>query len=214
MPKRTPTELPATMAIAGLLKEKPNQTVAEVREGLAERFPSAGWHRTTARTVLPQMARGGHHRPRVRRTYAAPEDQRELDRYELTGAGEDAFHAWLYAVPSGAPALREALFGRIELCELKDVPELIRIAREEELIARDLYSAASMKLKQRREDHDERLTGALEPGDPQRRLQDLREVLLYVTPSWWGKRNEFFKEVRHQLEKIAREAGLDFTVPG
>jgi hypothetical protein len=213
MPKRTRTELPATMAIAGLLKEKPNQTVAEVREGLAERFPSAGWHRTTARTVLPQMAHGGHGRPRVRRTYEAPHGQSELDRYELTRAGEDVFRAWMYAVPSGTPTLREALFGRIELCQLEDVPELIRIAREEELIARDLYSAASVKLKQRREDHDER-RGASDLDDAQQQLQSLREVLLYVTPSWWGKRHEFFKEVRHQLEKIAEDAGLDFGVFG
>jgi len=132
----------------------------------------------------------------------ASQGQRDLDRYELTRAGEVSYKAWLYAVPSGMPTLREALYGRIELCELEDVPELIRIAREEELIARDLYSSASTKLKQRREDHEEQTV------DEHGYLRNLREVLLYVTPSYWAWRHEHFREIRKQLEKIAAEAGL------
>jgi hypothetical protein len=199
------------MAISGLLKEKPNQTVAEVAERLAERFPSARFHRTTARNVLPQMARAANSRPSVRCTYQAPGTNRKLDRYELTRAGEDAFNAWMRAIPSGGPpTLREALYGRIELCKLEDLPALIRIAREEALIARDLYSEASTKLKQLREDEDERSTGE-ETGEMY--LREVRDVLLLVSPKHWAARHAEMEEVRRYLEAIAGKAGIKFTVP-
>lgn len=208
MPKPNPSDLSGAMAISGLLKEKPNQTVAEVAKGLAGRFPSARFHRTTARNVLPQMARSAHSRPSVRCTFRASGVNRNQDRYELTRAGEDAFNAWMRAIPSGSPpTLREALYGRIELCTLADLPALIRIAREEALIARDLYSMASTKLKQLREDEDERGTG------DEAHLQEVREVLLYVSPSFWGDRHKHYEEIRRHLEAIARKAGIKFTVP-
>jgi len=200
------------MAISGLLKEKPNQTVAEVAEGLAERFPSARFHRTTARNVLPQMARAANSRPSVRCSYQAPGANRNQDRYELTRAGEDAFNAWMRAIPSGGPpTLREALYGRIELCTLEDLPALIRIAREEALIARDLYSKASTKLKQLREDEDERSTG--EDTSNEVYLREVREVLLYVSPPFWAARHSHYEEIRRHLVTIARKAGIKFTVP-
>jgi hypothetical protein len=211
MPKPNPSDLSGAMVISGLLKEKPNQTVAEVAEGLAGRFPSARFHRTTARNVLPVMERSALSRPSARCTYRAPGVKRNQDRYELTRAGEDAFNSWMRAIPSGSPpTLREALYGRIELCTLADLPALIRIAREEALIARDLYSTASTKLKQLREDEDERGTG--EAGD-EAQLRDVREVLLYLSPKHWGSRFDEMEEARRLLEAIARKAGIKFTVP-
>jgi hypothetical protein len=212
MPKPNPSDLSGAMAISGLLKEKPNQTVAEVAEGLAGRFPSARFHRTTARNVLPQMARSAHSRPFVRCTYRAAGTNRKLDRYELTRAGEDAFNAWMRGIPSGSlPTLREALYGRIELCTLADLPALIRIAREEALIARDLYSEASTKLKQLREDADEHSTSEGTGGEVY--LREVRDVLLLISPKHWAARHAEMEEVRRYLEAIARKAGIKFTVP-
>jgi len=159
MSKLNPAELPGSMVVLGLLIEHPGQTVAEVAHSLDKRFKRSRFNPSTAHAALPQLARSGRHRPRVTCIYRAPgRGHKAEDRYEPTHEGVRVYRAWMHAVPSesGPPALREALYGRIELCTLEDLPELIRIAREEALIARDMYSAASVTLKQHLEDERER----------------------------------------------------------
>jgi hypothetical protein len=212
MAKPTPAELPASMAILGLLLREPNLTVAEVAQRLDERFPESRFDRTTAYNALPQMARGGQSRPRVRCTCRGSGRERTADRYELTSVGIESFRAWMYATPGpGTPTLREALYGRIELCKLEDLPELIRIAREEALIAKDLYSNATTQLKLHKEDISDQIHEGQAPEEDY--LQELRDLLLYVTPEYWGKRFEHWEEIRSGLEKIARKAGIPFQVP-
>lgn len=198
------------MAILGLLIREPNLTVADVAQRLDERFPESRFDRTTAYNALPQMARGGQSRPRVSCTYRGGE--RTADRYEPTRAGIEAFQAWMYAIPGlGPPTLREALYGRIELCKLEDLPELIRIAREEALIAKDLYSNATTQLKLHKEAVSDQIHEGQTPEEDY--LQEVRELLLYVTPEYWGKRFEHWEEIRSGLEKIASKAGIPFQVP-
>lgn len=210
MAKPTSAELPASMAILGLLMEESNLTVADVAQRLDERFPESRFDRTTAYNALPQMARGGQSRPRVRCTHQGRE--RTADRYELTRGGIESFQAWMYAIPDpGTPTLREALYGRIELCTLEDLPELIRIAREEALIAKDLYSNATTQLKLHKEAVSDQIHEGQAPEEDY--LREVRELLLYVTPEYWGKRFEHFEEIRSGLEKIARKAGIEFQVP-
>lgn len=211
MSKPNPAELPASMVIIGLLIERPNQTVSDVAHGLDRRFARSRFHPSTAHNALPQMARSGHRRPRVRCTYRAPGGERNQDRYEATSEGVEAFRAWMAAAPSGAPALREALHGRIELCRLTDLPELIRLTREEALIARDLYSSASTKWKQYAEDH-------AEPDNHGERsdadyLRKVRDVLLCVSPEYWGSRYDHMEAIRRHLESIAAQAGIEFVKP-
>jgi hypothetical protein len=215
MSKPNPAELPGSMVVLGLLIEKPGQTVAEVAHSLDERFERSRFNPATAHAALPQMARGGLYRPRVTCIYQAPgRGQKAQDRYDPTHEGVRVYRAWMHAVPSesGPPALREALYGRIELCRLKDLPELIRIAREEELIARDMYSEASVTLKQHIEDERERDTDGGELSDRDF-LRMVREVLLHVTPEHWAARHSLMGEIGRHLQKIARKAGIPFTVP-
>jgi hypothetical protein len=215
MSKPNPTDLPGSMVILGLLIEKPGQTVAEVAHSLDERFPGSRFDPATAHTALPQLARGGRYRPRATCIYQAPgRRQKAQDRYNATREGFKVYHAWMHAVPreNGPPALREALFGRIELCRLEDLPELIRIAHEEALIARDMYSGGSVTLKLHLEDEREKETGGNDLIDRDY-LRMLRNVLLYVTPKHWAMRYELMEEIRTLLEKIAKKASIQFTVP-
>lgn len=215
MSRVNPTDLPGSMVVLGLLIEEPGQTVAEVAKSLDERFPSSRFDPATAHTALPQMARSGRIPPRVACIYQAPgRGHKAQDRYDPTHHGVREYRAWMHAVPreTGPPALREALYGRIELCTLEDLPELIRIAREEARIARDMYSGASVTLKQHIEDEREkkRVVGELTDQDCLRRA---REVLLHVTPLHWSGRHGIMEEIRVYLVKIATEAGIQFTVP-
>ncbi len=215
MSKLNPAELPGSMVVLGLLIEKPGQTVAEVAHSLDKRFARSRFNPSTAHSALPQMARGGRHRPRVTCIDGEPGwGHRAQDRYDPTHEGVRVYRAWMHAVPSesGPPALREALYGRIELCTLGDLPELIRIAREEALIARDMYSAASITLKRHIEDERERDTDGDELTDRDY-LRMVREVLLHVTPEHWAARHSHNEEIRRHLEGIARRAGIPFTVP-
>lgn len=215
MSKVNPTDLPGSMVVLGLLIEKPGQTVAEVAQSLNDRFPMSRFNPATAHSALPQMARGERIPPRVTRIYRAPgRGHKAQDRYNPTHEGVREYRSWMHAVPreTGPPALREALYGRIELCTLEDLPQLIRIAREEALIATDMYSGASVTLKRHIEDEREkkRAVGELTNQDYLRRA---REVLLHVTPLHWSGRHGIMEEIRRHLEEIATEAGIPFTVP-
>jgi hypothetical protein len=215
MSKTNPAELPGSMMVLGLLIERPGQSVAEVAQSLETRFAHSRFDPATAHAALPQMARGGRRPPRVRCIHRPPgRGPRAQDRYAPTGDGIKVYRAWMHAVPSesGPPALREALYGRIELCTLEELPELIRIAREEAVIARDMYSQASLRFKQHREDERESETD----GDDLTSLDHLRmvrEVLLHVTPEYWGARHSHMMEIRRLLEGIANKAGIPFIGP-
>jgi hypothetical protein len=210
MPKANPADLPGSMAILGLLHETPDMTVGEVAEGLRTRFALCRFDAGTARQTLRQMERPGRDRPpRVWCSYRAPGRGRMQDRYRLAAAGSEEFDGWMYCKPIGTPALREALYGRIELCpRLEDLPELIRIAREERDIAGSLFSKAKDDLKL----HLERSRRGRRRGPPTRDdfLREVRGVLKQHTPEYWSARSVHFHDVALDLERIAERAGIDF----
>ena len=103
----------------------------------------------------------------------------------------------------GRPALRETMLGRVELAQVRDLPRLIQMARIEAKASADLFSAASMKLR-------ELLGRRADPLDFERKI---REVLLYVGPSHWSVRSERYREIANRLEDIklaAEVAGVEF----
>jgi DNA-binding PadR family transcriptional regulator len=204
-----PADLPGTIAILGLLIERPDQTVADVKEGLKKRFPGCRFDHTTAHTALLRMSRAGRSSARVRCTYRSPGRIRTQDQYRVTQAGMETFRAWMYAMPTGVPALREALYGRIELCQLEDLPELIRIGREEVLVANDLFSQGKAELSKYLEQNRRRRDPVEQPRREDH-LREVRKVLLHVTPEYWSWRSSHFDEIVRHLEDIARRAGLDF----
>jgi hypothetical protein len=196
------------MAILGLLIETPDMTVAEVAQGLKTRFATCRFDPSTARHTLRQMAHDGPSRPRVTCTHTAPGRSRMQDRYKLTRAGINEFNGWMHQKPIGTPALREALYGRIEVCRLEDLPELIRIAREERKIASSLYSHAKANLTAQLE-RARRHPRRGEPG-PEDFLREIRGVLLQVTPEYWSWRSMHFDDIARHLDDIAKRAGIDF----
>ena len=94
------------MAVLGLMIQRPNQTVAFYARALAERFPRAGFGKTTAYTALRQMAQSKT--PRVRCTRNTPGDDLSMDLYEAIPDGHDAFRSWMFRPPSAIPAVRQA----------------------------------------------------------------------------------------------------------
>ena len=179
------------MAVLGLVIEQPNDTVSHIGHCLGQRFTRARFARSTAHSSLPRLAHSG----RVRRTHLEGGNDRSLDRYEATAEGLEAFHAWMFELPSATPALREAMYGRIEFCRPEDLPRLIKMVRQEEAISDDMYREAAWRLRQQRL----KKTG---PTDHARRI---REVLLYADPLHWSSRAERYALIAERLEEIAKE---------
>jgi hypothetical protein len=208
MSKPNPADLPGSMVILGLLIEQPGQTVGEVAEQLRTRFASCRFDPATASHTLDQMARSARARsPRVYRTFTSPGRGCRLDRYEVTVTGIRGFQAWMYQRPTGVPALREALYGRIELCRLEDLPELIRIAKEEVSIADDQYARSKATLTNHLQ-RGRRRPKAREP-EPADFLREVRNVLVRVTPGFWSARSMHYDEIAEALRDIATRAGID-----
>ena len=199
MSRVNPAELPGSMAVLGIVIEQPGDTVSHIGHCLGERFTRARFARSTAHSSLPRLAHSG----RVRCTHLAPGRDRSLDRYEATTDGVEAFRSWMFEMPSARPALREAMYGRIELCRPEDLPRLIEMVRQEEAVSDDMYKEAAFRLRQQR----------LRKADPADYARRIREVLLYADPMHWSSRSERYALIAERLEEIAREAGLTPEAP-
>jgi hypothetical protein len=192
------------MAVLGLVIERPNQTVAFYARALAERFPRAGFGPSTAYNALRQMAQSKT--PRARCTRHAAGEDRSMDLYEAIPEGHDVFRSWMFRPPSAIPPVRQAIYGRIELARLEDLPQLICSVRDEEAIATDLYAEASGELRK----HEIRKKGGSEgPRSCADFEREVHETWLYVGPLHWSNRAALCTVVLERLEEIAGEAGID-----
>jgi hypothetical protein len=201
MARPHPDELPAHMAVLGLVIERPNQTPAWYSNALAQRFPRAGFGDSTAHNALRQMATG--RTPRVRASKANGRD-RAMDRYEATAEGDTAFFAWMFEPPTAIPLVRQAIYGRIELVRLPDLPRLIRVVETEEAIATHLYQEATKALRRLESAKRSRRSGAQKTlADFER---DVHETWLYVGPLHWSSRGALCLTILERLEEIAQEA--------
>ncbi len=203
MSRVNPDELPGSMVVLGLVIERPEATVKEVGQQVRKRFVRARFAGSTAHGALPRLAERRRDKiPCVERTYKAPGRARSLDRYRTTAYGLKVFRAWMYDLqddeePSiGQPSLREAMLGRVELAQVRDLPRLIQMARIEAQVSADLFAAASEKLR-------DLLGSRADPFDFERKI---REVLLYVDPSHWSERAERYREIANRLEDIKHKA--------
>jgi len=180
------------MAVLGIVIQQPNDTVTHIGQCLDRRFTRARFARSTAHSTLPRLAEAG----RVHRTYRAPGRDRPKDRYEATAQGVEVFRSWMFELPSARPALREAMYGRIELSRPEDLPRLIKMARQEEAVSDALYKDALARLR------GHAAASRQHPGDYSRQV---REVLLYVDPLHWSSRSERYGLIAERLEEIALE---------
>jgi hypothetical protein len=180
------------MAVLGIVIEQPNQTVSHVGQCLDRRFQRARFARSTAHNTLPRLARA----KRVRCSHHGPGGDRSNDRYEATPSGIQVFRAWMTDLDVAVPSLRDAMYGRIELADLEDLPSLIEMARSEEALSADLYEQAGMRLRQHT------LARQRQPPDP---VSQVREVLLYADPMHWAARSDRYKVIADRLEEIAHD---------
>src|SRR5579872_2201598 len=200
-------ELPAHMAVLGLVIERPNQTVAWYANALAQRFPRARFGKPIAYNALRQMARGDA--ARVRCTHETGGQDGALDRYEPIAKGHDIFQSWMFRPPTAIPAVRQALYGRIALARLEDLPRLIRVVREEEVIATHLYENANKELRELKDRRRNRSEVRKTRAEFERRIH---ETWLVVGPLHWSSRAALCLMVLDCLEDIAQDAGI--TVEG
>ncbi len=114
----------------------------------------------------------------------------------------------MFRPPSAIPALRQALFGRIELTRLEDLPQLVRTIREEEVIATALYRQASGDLHKHTLESTDRGDGPKSRADFE---GEIHETWLYVGPLHWANRGTLCEVVLERLEEIAHEAGIDLS---
>jgi hypothetical protein len=207
MPRAKYTELPGHMAVLGLVIERPDQTVSYYAHALATRFSRARFAKPIAYSALRQMSEG--RAVRVERTIVAAGEDRSLDRYGPTELGREVHRAWMYALPTSAPPIRDAIYGRIELARVEHLPQLIRIAHEEARIATDLFAETRELLRK----HELKRGRVGVRGEDLDYVREIRQTLLYVDPLHWSSRASLYELIAQRLEEIAEKAGVDFVVP-
>jgi hypothetical protein len=152
----------------------------------------------------------GGRKPRVRCTRQEPGADRTLDLYAAITEGLDAFQSWMFRPPSAIPPVRQAIFGRVELARLDDLPRLIQIVRDEEAIATHLYAEASGELRAHEiRKKDRSGTNAKTRADFER---EIHETWLYVGPLHWANRSALCLVILERLEEIADDAGIQVPV--
>jgi predicted transcriptional regulator len=195
MSRVNPDELPASMVVLGLLIEQPDQTVRHFGQCIDQRFTSARFSRATAQTALERFTERGW----VDRSHEGR--SRSYDRYVPLKPGKSAFREWMYDIPKDgpAPALREAMYGRIELCQLKDLPRLKQLAEEEAEASSLLYENATKRLGRHRRSQISRTDY----------LKRARAILLHVDPMHWATRNKRYELIAEALGEIIEDMRKD-----
>ena len=186
----------------GLVIEQPGLSAKAAGPILSQRFASARFHPTAAHGALKQLSKD----ELVDCTYRAPGRRRSLDEFQANQGGLKVFRAWMYDIPEdgeleggarlgGKPSIREAMYGRIELCRPEELPRLIELAQSEQKVSAALFTEASAKLRRH-------LESRYDPLDFRRKI---REVVLHVDPSHWSERSLRWAQVAGRLEEIQKE---------
>lgn len=127
--------LTASMAILGLLIQQPDTTTS-IKKRLDREYPHGRWSRSIAHNNIKSLANHGLIR-RVRRGETASDDL-----YEATPQGIAAFRTLLSKAVKEPPPIRDALLLWIEYSDESELPEILKVIKEFEEIARAEYSAA------------------------------------------------------------------------
>lgn len=184
MAKTYEGELPAGMAVLGLVIESPGETVSRIAQLLTQRFAYAGFADSSAYNTLPRFAKRGL----VQLVEGEESHRSATDRYEATEAGNTEFREWLHAVTAGPPVMRDALHGRMEFCTEYDVPFLIQRFEFE------LSHCTRMFVESRARLH----TFERRRHDPDDVMARVRALLLHDQLTAWGQRV-------HRLERLVRD---------
>lgn len=113
--------------------------------------------------------------------------------YEATAKGVRAFEDWLWSTP-GESSLRDDIQFRLAVARVDDVPRLVELIRDRELVC----AAREQALEHVR------------PADAKHRSawhSALREVARDAELTFWHGRTTWLQGVRETLEEISCEAG-------
>lgn len=195
MSRVNPDDLPASMVVLGLLIEQPNQTVRHFGQAIDRRFSCARFSRANAQSVLERFAEHG----KAERSHKGR--SKAYDRYVALEPGVNEFREWMYDIPKDgpAPSLREAMYGRIELCQTKDLPRLKQLAEEEAEASNLLYQDATRRLGR----HERSQIPRTEY------LKRARAVLLRVDPMHWCTRTKRYELIAEALGEIIEDMRQD-----
>jgi hypothetical protein len=206
MEKITRLRMPGSLATLGLIIERPHRTVAEIAEELDERFAEAQYDPATAWSSIKRMR--DEENPRLEVTHLGEGRSRKDDRFGPTTRGIEEFDEWMRMYLGGVPPVREALYGRMELCRgPNDLPDLIRIAAEESVHAKAQFTATKNDLTHERE-RKRRRRGH---GEFAGFLQEIQGMLQDINPEYWSDRSIRFDLIATKLEKLAEREGVPFT---
>ncbi len=181
-------ELPAGMAVLGLLVQRPD-TVAGVGLRLEQEYPAARWPRNIVHNTLPSLL------DRRLVMVAKRGSERSLDRYEPTEAGEERFAEWMRESSAVLPSVRDAMRAKLRYIECEDqLASIVQDIREQE----DLCVGEGEKamLRYRRAQRSGRL-GALDGSDWRPRV---RRALMLDEVSFWHQRAHALQRLREYLE--------------
>jgi hypothetical protein len=140
MPQARSGDLPASMAILGLLVQR-SDTASGVGVRLTEMFPRAQWSRTSVHKNIPGLVK-----QRLVRLVAKGAEP-GLDCYEATTRGIARFRAWISESTAVSPPMRDAFQGRLSFVEQDELDMLIETVRQAEAAYRIEYAGAQGRVK-------------------------------------------------------------------
>lgn len=187
MPPARSGDLTASMALLGLMVRRPD-TVAGVRERLAERFPHSGWSSSAAYSNLESLERQGLIR------LVQQGEARGEDSYEATPRGKEHFQVWLREGSEAAPALHDATRARLVLGTEEDLPTLLPLLEAEQKVCTERFHAARWRLNKARH------FGHLGPANGSEGKGRLAYALMVDDALIWGQRAMRLKRMRDELE--------------
>ena len=188
MPKPRTGELPASLAILGLLIRQ-SDTAAGVRLRFDEEHRYGHWPRNIVHSSIASLTEAGH----ICRSSVGSSPS--LDLYATTPNGVEHFRKWLHAASPKLPAMRDALRAKMLYIDdevalravLRDILQRENTCKREAEAARVRYASAKR-------------LGQLEPrsardlGTAVRRVATVEEIRL------WYRRAEEWQLLRRELE--------------
>jgi hypothetical protein len=186
------------MMVLGILlhhaKSAAEITVTEMTQQLARLFPSANCSRNAAHTTLERLEQQGLVR------LASKGQERGLDRYAATSAGEDYFSAWFAAPIRGVPRLRDHMHGRVAFLTPELLPGYIEsVVKEMEACqqryekAHGVASARHKQTRGRRDDFN----------------ANLLTIMSADEETAWMLQRQRLRELRKNLEELYRHSRED-----
>lgn len=176
--------------VLGLLAEEPSNSY-QLDCRLTQRFRSSEYARGMAGTTIKRLVRDGLARPVDGQQVATVSSGSRDDAvvFEATPAGIDRFHEWMWASAT-TPPVREELHAKIALCRPPDLPRMIALVREAEVVCVGKLQDLNREVQARQGN-----------TDPEQWSTRIDLVVSIGDQAWWKSRISWLQRVHLFLEK-------------